>query len=455
MDELLVEALVPKEEQPYEVPENWVWTNIKILADVKGGKRLPKGESLLEEETDHPYLRVADFKDGSIDENSLKYITKDTYQKISRYTITNEDVYISIAGTIGKVGIIPFNLNGANLTENAARITNIKCTNNNYLYHVLKSNTIKSQIKMAIKATSQPKLALHRIQDLKVSLPPLTEQKRIVNKVERLLNKIDQAKQLIEEAKETFELRRAAILDKAFRGELTSKWREKNNISFCWGEKSLGELIEIGPQNGLYKPKSAYGKGSLIVRIDNFYNGSINNWGSLKRLQLEEKEVKLYGLRNDDLIINRVNSIEYLGKSALVRDLREPCVFESNVMRLRLNKMVVPEFMILYLNSSRGLQELRKNAKHAVNQASINQQDVKNVIVPLPEREEQLAINRIVNIALMKEERVENFINLTENLNQLKQSILSKAFRGELGTNDPAEESAIELLKEVLQEQII
>jgi type I restriction enzyme S subunit len=272
--------------------------------------------------------------------------------------------------------------------------------------------------------------------------------------VERLLNKIDEAKQLIDKAKETFELRRAAILDKAFRGELTAKWRNTHNIFSEWEETTLGELIEAGPQNGLYKPKSAYGDGTLIVRIDNFYNGQINEWNTLKRLQLEKKEIELYGLDNNDLIINRVNSIEYLGKSALVRNLEEPCVFESNVMRIKLNQRVIPEYIVLYLNSSKGLQELRKNAKHAVNQASINQQDVKNPLIPLPKIEEQIEIVNILKGLLEREQLSFISINTNNQFNLLKSSILSKAFRGELGTNDPTEESAIELLKEVLQEQL-
>jgi len=92
------------------------------IADVKGGKRLPKGMLVQDEETSHPYLRVVDFKEDGLDRSSIKYIEEDVFTKVKRYTISSNDIYISIAGTIGRVGIIPKDLSGSNLTENAAKI---------------------------------------------------------------------------------------------------------------------------------------------------------------------------------------------------------------------------------------------------------------------------------------------------------------------------------------------
>jgi type I restriction enzyme, S subunit len=449
VEEMLEEALVPGEEQPYVAPDNWVWIKLKGIGSVKGGKRLPKGHSLLDEQTLYPYRRVTDFKSGTIDTDNIKFISSETASKIERYIINKDDVYISIAGTIGRTGIIPESLDGANLTENAAKITDIRGTDNTFIYLALNTEVLQTQIRESIVSSSQPKLALFRIEELKIPLPPINEQKRIAEKVVRLLGKIEEAKQLIEEAKETFELRRAAILIKAFQGDLTSRWREENDLKFDWKNVKLGELVKEGPQNGLYKPQGAYGNGVLIVRIDNFYNGKINEWKTLKRLTLNEDETNIYGLSNNDLIINRVNSIDYLGKSALVRNLEEPCVFESNVMRLRTSEIVDPEYLVLYLNSNKGLQELRKNAKHAVNQASINQQDVKNAIVPLPSIDEQLEIVAILKRLLEREQDATKLIDLNSKLNILRSSILSRAFGGKLGTNDPTEENVMGLLKEI------
>ena len=142
-----------------------------------------------------------------------------------------------------------------------------------------------------------------------------------------------------------------------------------------------------------------------------------------------------------------------MGKSALVRELNETCVFESNIMRAKLNKNVNNEYVVYYLNSIRGLYELRKTAKHAVNQASINQQDVKRAIVPLPSIEEQNEIVKILDKLLEEESKIEELTVLEDQIELIKKSILAKAFRGELGTNCEDDESALELLKEILSKE--
>lgn len=138
----------------------------------------------------------------------------------------------------------------------------------------------------------------------------------------------------------------------------------------------------------MYKPKTSYGSGTKILRIDCFYDGKLEPWEKLKRLEITDEEKHTYLLSVNDIVVNRVNSMPYLGKSALIRKLPEQCVFESNMMRIKINiRKANPEYVIRYLNSSIGLQELRKNAKQAVNQASINQQDVKMVKIALPSLE--------------------------------------------------------------------
>ncbi len=228
LEEKLNNALVPSEEQPYEVPQNWCWVRLGYLVDIKGGKRLPKGHNLVNNKTSHPYIRVTDFDNYSIDITNIKYLTNETYDYIKNYTISCNDLYISIAGTIGKVGLIPEILDNANLTENAAKITSINNINKIYLLNILKSEDVQNQIKDSTVSTSQPKLALFRIEQLRLPLPPLPEQQRIVDLIERLFAKLDEAKEKVQTAIDSFELRKAAILHKAFTGKLTAKWREEN-----------------------------------------------------------------------------------------------------------------------------------------------------------------------------------------------------------------------------------
>ena len=140
---------------------------ISEIAEVKGGKRLPKGMFVIDEPTAHPYLRVVDFTDNGIDRSNLKYIDEEAFEKTKRYTIHKDDVYISIAGTIGRVGIIPDDLSGSNLTENAAKITNISSkVDHRYLMYYLRGPVGQGQIVIRTGGTSQPKLALYRIADI-------------------------------------------------------------------------------------------------------------------------------------------------------------------------------------------------------------------------------------------------------------------------------------------------
>lgn len=223
-----------------------------------------------------------------------------------------------------------------------------------------------------------------------------------------------------------------------------------------WRWFKLCELFQKSPQNGLYKPASYYGSGCQIIRIDDFYDGSIVNSKKIKRLSVTDDEICAYGLQIGDLIINRVNSIEYLGKSALVRKLNEPTVFESNIMRCSLiGGSVSNEYVTLYLNSVSGRKELCKNAKHAVNQASINQTDVGNAFVPLCSIEEQKLIVQEVSRKVDAIDRTLIDIDLQlRKAETLRQSILKKAFSGQLVPQDPNDEPASELLARIQSEKI-
>lgn len=211
--------IIPKEEEPYEIPKNWEWVKLGQITKIKGGKRLPKGEEFSEQKTNNFYLRVTDFRERSISLENLKCVTDEVAQKIKNYRITTKDIYISIAGTIGKVGIIPEKLNGSLLTENAAKITDILCIDQVFLLNFLESSFIKEKIKKSIVSSGQPKLALFRIEEFLIPLPPLKEQEEIVRILDDILEKESKIKELIE-LEEAIELLEKSILDKAFRGKL-------------------------------------------------------------------------------------------------------------------------------------------------------------------------------------------------------------------------------------------
>lgn len=213
------EMIVNEDEVPYKVPDNWVWTRLGDIVDVKGGKRVPKGEEFSKTKTENIYLRVTDFKNRGIDLENLKYISDEIAEKIKNYRITSKDIYLSIAGTIGKVGIIPKKIENSFLTENACKLTNINNIEQKFLLNLLESPLIRKEIKNSITSSGQPKLAIFRIENFPISLPPLEEQKEIVRILDKVFEEENKISELIS-LEEKVEILEKTILDKAFRGEL-------------------------------------------------------------------------------------------------------------------------------------------------------------------------------------------------------------------------------------------
>ena len=152
---------------------------IGAFAEVKGGKRLPKGAEYSSVPTAHPYIRVVDLIDRTVNMADLQYLDDATQKSISRYIINVNDVYISIAGTIGQVGMVPKCLDGANLTENAAKIVlkNDAPVLPEYLMWYLTLPAGQQQIDSKTMHTTQPKLALFRIEEIEVLVPSFEQQK--------------------------------------------------------------------------------------------------------------------------------------------------------------------------------------------------------------------------------------------------------------------------------------
>ena len=179
-------AEIAEDEKPFDIPESWKSVRLGNIVSVYGGKRIPVGRKLSSEDTGYIYIRVSDMKDGYVSIDNLQYVPQDIYPLISRYIINKEDVFITVAGTIGRVGKIPPELDGANLTENADRLV-FSNLDQDWLIKCLQSPLIQSQIADATTKVGQPKLAIIRIQNIIIPLPPLAEQKRIVAKLEEIL----------------------------------------------------------------------------------------------------------------------------------------------------------------------------------------------------------------------------------------------------------------------------
>ena len=186
------EPVPTKETEIGEIPEHWELVRLGDVVDVKGGKRLPKGHKFADGLTDHPYIRVVDFKSNSVDKANLKFITPEDYERIKKYTISSEDVYISIAGTTGLVGTVPEDLDGANLTENAAKlvIKDKRRLLKHFLVYALASESGQMEIRRRTTKTNQPKLALMRIKQIPIPFPSPAEQQRIAERISAIDLKI-------------------------------------------------------------------------------------------------------------------------------------------------------------------------------------------------------------------------------------------------------------------------
>jgi type I restriction enzyme, S subunit len=278
-----------------------------------------------------------------------------------------------------------------------------------YLFHYLR------QIKLTDAGYSRH---YKYLKEIKIPLPPLAEQRRIA----AILDAADALRQQRRQA--------LCLLDQLSQSIFLDMFGDPATNPKGWPSSELSALILHGPQNGIYKPSTSYGEGTPILRIDAFYDGRVTKLDQLKRLSLTDAEIDTYGLLERDLVINRVNSVEYLGKSAIIPPLAEPVVFESNMMRFRINENVaLPVYVIQYLQTVYIKSQIKTKTKDAVNQSSINQTDVGSFIVRVP----PLALqSRFAGVIAKVEALKPTCQNDYDQMQSLFASLQHRAFRGEL-----------------------
>lgn len=201
--------------------DGWQEKRLGEIAQIKGGKRVPNGYKMLTEPTPFPYLRVTDFtSDGLIGMSDLRYISAEVQRGIKNYVIYSEDMYLSIAGTIGKTGIIPKELDGANLTENACRLVFRTDINNRFIYYFTRTVDFAAQSGLLTRTTTQPKLALSRLSTIRLGIPSLAEQQRIVAKLDALREHTQRLEDIYRQKGAALDELKKALLHQAFAGEL-------------------------------------------------------------------------------------------------------------------------------------------------------------------------------------------------------------------------------------------
>ena len=261
-----------EDEIPFELPEGWAWCRVQTIASVKGGKRVPKGYAVTDEKTNHIYIRVTDMKNSTIMLDDLKYISDEVYSQILNYVISKDDIYVTIAGTIGNVGEVPDELDGMNLTENAAKVCNISI-DKSFLCKVLSSEFVQKQFRFQTHQVTMAKLALERILDTLIPIAPIDEQTKISRIIDDLSAKIYEIQNSNNNLQALISATKFKILDLAIRGKLVPQ-DPNDEPSSVLLERIRAEKEELIKQGKIKRDK----KESVIFKgDDNSYYEKISN----------------------------------------------------------------------------------------------------------------------------------------------------------------------------------
>lgn len=254
----LEKALVPLEEQPYEVPENWCWIKLGVISSIISKGTTPKGGKSAYVDEGIDFLRVENINDdGTICHDDMMHVTEETHTGFLKRSILEEnDILVSIAGTLGKTAIVknddlPLNTNQA---VAFVRLKDNGEVSREYIRYAIDTPVIQNMLLSKTKVTAIPNLTLEIISECLIPFPPLAEQQRIVEQIESLFSKLDEAKEKAQEVIDGYEARNAAVYNDAFSGRLTAQWREDNYKENKWETKRFDEVADI--KSNLVEPSN-------------------------------------------------------------------------------------------------------------------------------------------------------------------------------------------------------
>lgn len=415
-------------------PNRWKKAFLEdVVEKITNGVNLPQLDTQIE--GSYPISRIETIANETIDFNRVKYVLIDG-EGINRYSLKKGDILFSHINSdkhLGKTAIFEEDqvlIHGVNLLLIRANSS----FNKKLLNYLFKHYRFQGKfIEVAQRAVNQSSINQKKLKTFTVPIIEASEQQRIVAKLDAVFGHLDRVREKLDRIPKLLTNFRQQVLTQAVTGELMREWREGKDLGE-WKKTTFGEVMEGTPKNGAYFPKDLYGSGIRIIRIDAFYDGFLKDWSKLQRVNISQSDLEQYNIQVGDILVNRVNSMEYLGKCMLVDKLPEPCIYESNMMRVRLQmEKITSEFTRVFLTSPIGLKELRKNAKQAVNQASINQKDVIQVQISIPSLKEQQEIVKRVDALFGLADKIESqYLSLKAKIDQMPQAILAKAFRGEL-----------------------
>ena len=441
-EEKLQQALVPEAEQPYKVPDNWCWMRLgHLLLEIKNGTTIKQDKSGF----GYFVTRIESLQNQTIDFNRLGNIVEESKIKDSDWYKINDIAlsHINSKEHVGKTALITEDMlplvHGMNLLRLRFKIMSIA----KFFQYFSRSFQYKEEIISRINmAVNQVSINQKQLGEMPIPLPPLAEQQRIVERIENLFAKLDEAKEKLQNTLETFETRKAAILHKAFTGELIGKKSDKITTL-----ESIVETIKIGPFGSSLHKEDYIEAGVPVINPKHIVNQRVVADNKVSISIKKAEELFSYKLQENDIILGRRGE---MGRSAPINKSEEGWICGTGSLIIRLKKGYNALFYSQIIASQTVVQYLDSNSVGSTLK-NLNEKIVRKIPIPDYTLDEQTEIVRIIDNLLAKEQQAQQLAqNALSKIDLIKKSILARAFRGQLATNNPADESAVELLKRVL-----
>jgi len=429
IEERLQQALVPAEEQPYEVPENWVWVRLlSTFTNKTDSKKKIQQKS---------YLNTGDYAvvdqgqnliGGYTDDASLQYDGELPVVVFGDHTRCVKYIdFKFVQGADGVKILLP-----------------VKSYDSKFFYYAIMNLNI-------------PNMGYRRhfplFDKLSLPLPPLSEQQRIVERIEELFAKLDEAKERLQEVADSFAVRKAAILHKAFTGELTTQWRRENGVSDeSWVEETIGDVCIVNPKKIDAKNLDDNLEVSFVpmAAVSDVFGEIVNH--EVKNLQ--DVRTGFTNFFEGDVIFAKITPCMENGKSAIVGPLVNDIGYGSTEFYvLRCKEELYNKYLYHMVRNTTFRAEAKAVMTGAVGQQRVPKTFLQEYQLLLPSLPEQHEIVCLIDDLLARERSAQQAAEQAlASIDLMKKSILARAFRGELGTNKASEASALELLKQVLAE---
>lgn len=372
--------------------------------------------------------------------NSNNIVNRTTKSYEEKYFIKNGDLLFAWSASLGAY---IWNGGDAWLNQHIFKIIPNADISKKYLYYFLLQ--VIDELYSKTHGSGMVHIALKPFKSTPIPVPSLDVQKRIVERIESLFAKLDEAKENLQNVLDGFEPRKAAILHKAFTGELTVNWRKQHGVTMdSWEEKRLGSCGSLQRGRSKHRPRNdsrLFGEKYPFIQTGDVANAEMY-------IINHSKMLSDFGLQQSKLFPKGTLCITIAANIGKVGILTYDCCFPDSVVGFLPNNENICEFIYYKLTT---LQKELEELAPATAQKNINLKLLNDLKINMPILDEQTEIVRIIDDLLAKEQQAKELAeNALAKIDLIKKSILARAFRGELGTNNPADEPAVELLKQVL-----